>query len=148
MYTYRTFLEYPEVEPGQWRDFQERYFRYLQWEAAKAKHYIPYLVSPEVADFFLSEVACTAVGREDKLSTVVSERSDAYIERQCAPETLSRSSRKDSKLSKTETAETQSAASPVLSAVDRSESSFRLERSGPRVSGSPSSAADHSSEVS
>ncbi|EPT27930.1 hypothetical protein TGME49_289270 [Toxoplasma gondii ME49] len=62
---FRTFLEYPEVEPGQWRDFQERYFRYLQWEAAKAKHYIPYLVSPEVADFFLSEEKLSA-GRPEK----------------------------------------------------------------------------------
>nr|CEL75925.1 TPA: hypothetical protein BN1205_083120 [Toxoplasma gondii VEG] len=124
---FRTFLEYPEVEPGQWRDFQERYFRYLQWEAAKAKHYIPYLVSPEVADFFLSEdrvyhgvvepeISCFS-GKLVKLRAVADNRfvTDSG-ELWSSEETLSRSSRKDSKLSKTETAETQSAASPVLSA--------------------------------
>ncbi|CBZ51087.1 conserved hypothetical protein [Neospora caninum Liverpool] len=63
---FRTFLEYPEAEPERWRDFQERYFRYLQWEATKARHNIPYLVSPDVADFFLSNQERLSADRAEK----------------------------------------------------------------------------------
>ncbi|PFH32124.1 hypothetical protein BESB_020650 [Besnoitia besnoiti] len=75
---FRSFLEYPATTAENWRVFKARCLEYLQWEAIKAPHNLPFLVSPDVAELVRSTAESSGsirVGRWQSLRAAKGSRS-------------------------------------------------------------------------